>query len=64
MYTCMDSRHVLRTVPGAIGVGSLIGAVLVMIMLLGPFDAVDHANGGLVISSFGPGAGRVNEADR
>ena len=41
----------LRTIPGAIGVGSLITAVLVLVLLLGPFDAVDYANGGLVISS-------------
>ena len=41
----------LRTIPGVIGVGSLIAAVLVLILLLGPFDVAGYANGGLVIGS-------------
>lgn len=60
----MWAPDVVRAVPGVIGVGSLIGGVVVLVLLLGPFDAVDYASVGLVSSSFGPGAGRVHEADR
>ncbi|WP_138005513.1 hypothetical protein [Halalkalirubrum salinum] len=47
----MDSRHVLRTIPGITGVWSLITAVFILILLFGPFDVSDYANAGLVISS-------------
>lgn len=47
----MDSRHVLRTIPGIVGPWSLITAVLVLVQFLGPFDAVDYAMGRSVISS-------------
>lgn len=40
-----------RTVPGVIGVGSLIATVLISALLLGPVDVVDYTNSGLVISS-------------
>lgn len=47
----MDSRHVLRTAPGVIGVESIIAAVLILVLLPDPYDAVEYVNSGLVISS-------------
>jgi hypothetical protein len=41
----------LRTIPGITGVWSLITAVFILILFFGPFDVIDYANGGLVISS-------------
>jgi hypothetical protein len=47
----MTTRRVLRTIPGLIGVWSLLTAVLILSLLFAPVSPGDYSNGGLVISS-------------
>lgn len=47
----MTTRRVLRTIPGLIGVWSLLTAVLILGLLFTPVNPGDYTNEGLVISS-------------
>lgn len=49
----MASRHVLRTIPGLIGIVSLIAAAFILVILLNPSIPIDYVDEALAISSVG-----------
>lgn len=49
----MASRHVLRTIPGLIGVVSLIATAFILVILLNPSIPIDYVDEALVIISVG-----------